>query len=75
MLDIALPLRPFPPRRWRQVLEEWSCEMQFAIQKCDAQQNAVHQKKVKIRKQSKLTGTQCLDQFWRQLKRHVPKEL
>ena len=32
-------------------------------------------KLVKIRKLPKLTGTQCLDQAWNQLKKFVPKEL
>ena len=32
-------------------------------------------KLVKIRKLPKLTGTQCLDQAWNQLKKIVPKEL
>ena len=31
-------------------------------------------KLVKIRKLPKLTGTQCLDQAWNQLKKFVPKE-
>ena len=42
--------------------------------------NVVHYKMqfsklVKVRKLPKLTGTQCLDQAWNQLKKIVPKEL
>lgn len=38
------------------------CKMQFS-------------KLVRVRRLPKLTGTQCLDQTWKQLKRYIPKEL
>ena len=38
------------------------CKMQFS-------------KLVRVRGLPKLTGTQCLDQTWKQLKRYIPKEL
>ena len=42
--------------------------------------NVVHYKMqfsklVRVRRLPKLTGTQCLDQTWKQLKRYIPKEL